>query len=161
MAPETILNGLQSLQQAGLFRTPKKFGDIGEFWFQKFKNMPDSQYLFAINAIVDNESTWPSIATIYKYATNWTGDEKKEAKCPFCEGVGMLLIKSQSKDIAYSCKCVTGKLRQVNLKIASYKSLGIPWPEIDDKPTRSDKMTTDNQKRIDGFLERIGSKIDE
>lgn len=163
MKPETILDGLQSLKRSTLFRTPTKFGEIAEFWLQKFKNMPDSQFTHAINAITDNEGTWPSISTIYKHASTWTESrrEKERDACPYCEDAGFLLIRSKGTSTAYACKCNKGQKVWKNLKIASYESLGIPWPEPIEKPSSSKKMSKENRRLIDTFLGKIGEEMPE
>jgi len=159
MKPETILDGLQSLKKAGLFRTPKKFGEIAEFWLQKFKNMSDNQFTHAIDAITDNEGTWPSISTIYKHASTWAESRKEKDACPYCEDTGFLLIRSKGTSTAYACRCKMGQKIWKNQNIASYESLGIPWPEPIEKPSLSKKMSKKNRRLIDTFLGRIGEKI--
>lgn len=155
-----ITEALGKLEKALLYRTPKNLKDIAATWFEQFQHMPEDQFLSAVDEIVKLETVWPAIAIIYRYASNWQSDETKK-KCSCCEDDGLLLIKSKGVNVAYACKCPAGRLRQANLKIASYESLGVPWPKIDDKPVRkSDKMTADNRKKIDEFLERIGGEIE-
>jgi hypothetical protein len=158
MEIDTIINSLEKLEMASLYRTPKKPRELVDPWFEQFQHMPESQFLSAINEIIKLETVWPAIAVVYRYASNWQDDESK-AKCPYCEDNGFVLIKTKNMNEAYACKCPVGKLRQANLRIASYESLGIPWPEIDDNPARrSDKMTADNRRQINVFLERISRK---
>ena len=159
MEINTIIDGLEKLETASLYRTPKNPRELVDSWFNQFSHMPEDQFLSAVGEIIKLETVWPAIAIIYRYASNWKNDGHKKSKCPYCEDDGFLLIKTKGIDIAYACKCSVGKLRQANLKIASYESLGIPWPEIDKPARRSDKMTADNRKRIDGFLGRIGEEI--
>lgn len=162
MKPDTVLKGLESLSKAGLARTPAKFGEVAEFWFRKFKNMSDSQFIRAVDAIIDNETAWPSISIIYKYAS--TSAEARKGKkgyaCPCCEDTGFLLIKSKDKDIAYACKCGGGQRKRKNLGIMAYESLGLPWPIIE-KPNFLKKMSTKNRQLIDDFLGRIGQEMPE
>ena len=159
MKPETILDGLEFLNKAKLSRTPLKFGDMAEFWFQKFNNMPDSQFVYAINAIIDNESSWPSISVVHKYASAWSESKKKKDICPYCEDTGFLLIKSKGKFIAYACNCPEGMAKRKNTEIASYESLGIPWPEPIEPPNFSKKMSKENRQLIDTFLGKIGDEM--
>ena len=162
MEINTIIDGLEKLETASLYRMPKNPRELVDAWFGQFQHMPESQFLSAIDEVVKLETVWPAIAVVYRYASNWKEDDRSKTKCPYCEDEGFLLIKSEGKDIAYACKCPVGKLRQANLKIASYESLGIPWPEVDDKPIRrSDKMTGANRSRIDEFLDRIGQEMPE
>ena len=158
MEINTIIKTLKRLEAASLYRTPKDLEGIIEPWFNQFRNMPEDQFWFAIDEIIKKETVWPAIATVYRYTENWQKDYA-EKKCPYCEDGGLLLIKTKGMHEAYACKCPVGNLRQKNLKIAFYESLGIPWPEIDKLVRRSDKMTASNQKRIDEFLGRVGRKM--
>lgn len=160
MKSDTVLEGLESLSKAGLVRTPAKFGEVAELWFRKFKNMSDSQFIRAVDAIIDNETAWPSISIIYKYASTSAESRKRKERyaCPCCEDTGFLLIKSKNKDIAYACKCGEGQKRQKNFGIMAYKSLGLPWPVIE-KPDFYKKMSTKNRQLIDDFLGRIGQEM--
>lgn len=154
-----ITEALGKLESASLYRTPKDLKSVATPWFEQFQHMPETQFRSAIDEIIKLETVWPAIAIVYRYASNWQDGESK-AKCSYCEDDGFVLIKSGGTHKAYACRCPVGKLRQANLGIASYESLGIPWPEIDDKPVRrSDKMTTDNQRQINEFLERIGGEM--
>ena len=159
MEINVIIKTLNRLESASLFRMPKELEKVVEPWFNQFRNMPENQFWFAIDEIIKKETVWPAIATVYRYAENWQEDYA-EKKCPHCDGTGVLLIKTKNMDIAYACKCPVGKLRQANLKIASYESLGIPWPELDNKPIRrSDKMSRENRSKVDSFLGRIGQEM--
>lgn len=161
MEISVIIKALGKLESASLYRTPKDLTPFARPWFDQFQHMPENQFLSAIDEIIKLETVWPAIAVVYRYASNWQDDESK-AKCPYCEDEGFLLIKSGGKNIAYACNCSAGQLRQTNLRIASYESLGIPWPEVDDKLVRrSDEMTAENRRRIDGFLGRIGCNMPE
>lgn len=160
MEINTVINGLEKLETASLYRAPKNPRELVDPWFEQFQHMPENQFLSAVDEIIKLETVWPAIAVVYRYASNWQEGESRK-KCPYCEDGGFILIKTRGMHKAYACKCPVGKLRQANLRIASYESLGIPCLEIDDKPARrSDKMTTDNRRRINEFLERIGEEID-
>lgn len=159
MELEIIIECLEKLRSARLYRTPKDIKILLEPWFEQFETISSNQFRFAISEIISKETTWPAIATIYRYAENWQIGYK-EKTCPYCDGTGFLLIKSRGKDIAFACKCSTGKLRQRNLQIASYESLGIPWPEVNEKINYSRKMSKENRKRIDQFLGRIGEEME-
>ena len=162
MKSDTVLEGLESLSKAGLVRTPAKFGEVAELWFRKFKNMSDSQFICAVDAIIDNETAWPSISIIYKYASTSAESRKgkKRYACPCCEDTGFLLIKSKNKDIAYACRCEEGQKKRENFGIMAYDFLGIPWPVIE-KPNFSKKMSMKNRQLIDNFLGRIGQEMPE
>jgi len=159
MEIDTIISGIEKLEKASLYRTPKKASELAGPWFEQFQYMPEAQFLSAIDEIIKLETTFPAIAVVHRYASNWSDDEKRE-RCPYCNDAGIVLIKSDVKNVAYACRCQVGRLRQLNLKIASYESLGIPWPVLGEKPRRSDKMTADNFTRIRGFLEKVGREIE-
>ena len=161
MKPETILDGLESLSKAKLSRAPTKFGDMAEFWLQKFNNMPDNQFIYAVDKIIESENSWPSISAILRYASAWSEPKRKKDVCPYCENTGFLLIKSKGKFIAYACNCPSGMAKRENTQIASYESLGIPWPESIEKPNFSKKMSKENRRLIDTFLGRIGGEMPE
>ena len=56
-----------------------------EPWREQFENMPDDQFMFAINEIRKKETIWPPIAIIYRYAENWPGDGKSKSDYPWDE----------------------------------------------------------------------------
>lgn len=108
MEINTIIDGLEKLETASLYRTPNDLTKFVDSWKEEFENMPEKQFMFAINEIRKKETIWPPVAIIYRYAENWPGSNKINA---------------------------------------------LPWSESDGI---SKKMTADNRRRIDGFLERIG-----
>lgn len=160
MNPDTITEGLESLKKANLYRTPSDLYEIGEFWLQKFELMPEDQFKYAVNAIINNESTWPAIATIYRYASIWTESGRKEKACPYCSDTGLLLIKTKNKHVAYACCCEIGRGRQKNLKIPPFEKLGIPWDEVDSgEVSYNRKISAELRQKLDGFLEGIGGEM--
>ncbi len=159
MEIDAIVWALETLGSATMHRTPPDLTVLGEPWFTQFRNMPEAQFKRAIDEIVKTEISWPSVSVIYKYAEDWTDAKKGKDICPYCEGSGFLLIRSKGMGTAYACKCSKGKKVWKNLKIASYESLGIPWPKPIEKPSFSKKMSKENRRLIDTFLGRIGEKI--
>lgn len=159
MEIDVIIWALGKLETASLYRTPKDLQALGEPWFSEFRNMPEEQFKQAINKIRKTETSWPAISTIYKYAADWTESRKKDV-CFYCEDTGFLLFGSKGINTAYACKCPEGKLKQKNHGIASFESLGIPWPDIE-KSNFSKKMSKENRQLIDTFLRKIGEKIPE
>ena len=159
MEIDTIIWALEKLKLASLYRTPQDLTPLGEPWFSEFRNIPEDQFRYAVDKIVKNETSWPSIAIIYKYASIWTESKRKKDTCSYCEDTGFLLVKSKEKFIAYACNCPEGTAKRENLKIASYESLGIPWPAPIEKPSFSKKMSKENRQLIDNFLGRIGGEM--
>ena len=161
MEIDTIIWALEKLRSSSLYRTPQDLTSLGEPWFTQFRNMPEDQFRHSIEEIVKNENSWPSISIILRYASAWSEPKRKKDVCPYCENTGVLLIKSKGKFIAYACNCPSGMAKRENTQIASYESLGIPWPEPIEKPNFSKKMSRENKQLIDNFLGRIGGEMPE
>ena len=158
MEINTIVEALQKLEGAGLYRTPKDMRILVDPWFSQFKDIPTEQFDFAINEIVRTETGWPAFAIVHQYASIWRED-KPEKVCLFCDNMGILLVKTKGCEVSYSCSCPIGELRHKNLGIPTYESLGIPWPETDGH--NNYKMGKDTRKRLESLKEYIGQDINE
>lgn len=161
MEIDTIVWALEKLKSVSLHKTPHDIQKLGEPWFTEFREMPEKQFKQAINEIVKAESLWPTISMVHKYASTGAKPKKKKIACLYCEDAGFLLIKTQNKDAAYACKCSEGRKKWKNLGIMPYENLGIPWPKPMQPATASGKMSVQNRKMIDTFLDRVGQEMTE
>lgn len=161
MEIDVIIWALEKLKSVSLHKAPSDIQGLGEPWFTEFREMPKDQFKQAINEIIKAESSWPTIPIVHKYASIGLKSKKRKNVCPYCEDTGFLLIRSKGTSTTYACKCKVGQKVWKNLKIASYESLGIPWPEPIEKPSFSKKMSKENKRLIDAFIGKTEKKIPE